>query len=222
MSPASDSAKARVLLVEDHPMFRERLAQIIDKDMQMRVAGEADNIRDALRIILEVRPDAVVVDIGLKGSSGLDLIKEMKAQGLDTPVLVLSMHSELMYAQRALQAGALGYVSKDEDTAQVMAALRKVMAGQVWLSPAMRDRVMERFSQTFAPLQSNAIDQLTDRELQVFKLFGEGFNTRMVAERLEVGENTVGTFRQRIKKKLQMKDFTELYCQAARWVREHE
>ena len=222
MPAPSETSKSRVVLVEDHPMFRERLAQMIDKDMQMSVAGEADNVRDAMSIILETKPHAVIVDIGLKGSSGLDLIKELKAREIETPVLVLSMHSELMYAQRSLQAGALGYISKDEDSSQVMIALRKVLAGQVYLSSAMSDRVMERFTQTYDPVNPSAIDQLTDRELQVFKLFGEGFNTRVVAEKLEVGENTVSTFRQRIKKKLNVKDFTELYCQASRWVREQE
>lgn len=222
MPPDSATCKARVVLVEDHPMFRERLAQMIDKDMQMAVAGEADNILDALRIIEETRPDVIIVDITLKGSSGLDLIKELRTRGVEAPVLVLSMHSELLYAQRSLQAGAHGYISKDEDSSQVMAAIRKVLSGQIHLSPQMNDRVMQRFSQTYTPVEASIVEQLTDRELEVFRLFGEGFNTRMIAEKLSVGENTVGTFRQRIKKKLNVNDFTELYCQAARWVKELE
>ena len=222
MHKTPDTPKARVVLVEDHPMFRERLAQMIDKDLQMAVAGEAGNIRDALQIIEETRPDVIIVDISLKGSSGLDLIKELKARRIESPVLVLSMHSELLYAQRSLQAGARGYVSKDEDASEVLKAVRTVLRGQIYLSPQMNGRVMQRFAQTFDPVEPSDVDQLTDRELEVFRLFGEGLNTRAIAERMAVGENTVSTFRQRIKKKLGLNDFTELYCQAARWVKEQE
>lgn len=222
MSDASQPTKARVVLVEDHPMFRERLAQMIDNDAHMVVAGTADNLREAVKIIEETGPDAVVVDISLKGSSGLDLIKEIKSRGLEMPVLVLSMHSEFLYAQRSIREGARGYISKDEDGALVIAALRKVLGGQVYLSPAMNERMMRQFAQTFTVMEPSAVEALSDRELQVFKLFGEGLNTRAVAEHLAIGENTVSTLRQRIKKKLALKDFTELYCQAARWVREGE
>ncbi len=215
-------SKAKVVLVEDHPMFRERLAQLIDKDLEMSVVGEADNIQDALKIIEENTPDVVIVDITLRGSGGLELIKELKARALDIPALVLSMHSEFLYAQRSLQAGARGYVSKDEDASQVMLAIRKVLAGQIYLSPHMSERMMQRFSQTYAPVETSAVAGLTDREFEIFKLFGQGLNTKLIAERLAVGENTVSTYRQRIKKKLGVKDFTELYCQAARWVQEQE
>ena len=214
--------KAKVVLVEDHPMFRERLAQLIDKDLEMSVVGETDNVQDALKIIEENTPDVVIVDISLRGSGGLELIKELKARAIDAPTLVLSMHSEFLYAQRSLQAGARGYVSKDEDASQVMLAIRKVLAGQIYLSPHMSERMMQRFSQTYAPVETSAVAGLTDRELEIFKLFGQGLNTKLIAERLAVGENTVSTYRQRIKKKLGVKDFTELYCQAARWVQEQE
>ena len=203
-------------------MFRERLAELIGRDMEMTVAGEADNIEDALKIIEATQPDAVIVDISLRGSSGLELIKELKARSLDIPALVLSMHSEFLYAQRSLQAGARGYVSKDEDASQVMLAIRKVLSGGIFLSPQMNERMLQRFAQTYEPVENRSMDQLTDRELEIFKLFGQGLNTRLIAERLAVGENTVSTFRQRIKKKLDVKDFTELYCLAARWVREQE
>ena len=222
MSDPSQPSKSRVVLVEDHPMFRERLAQMIENDPGMAVAGTADSLRDALKIIEENHPDAVVVDISLKGSSGLDLIKELKARAMEMPVLVLSMHSEFLYAQRSIREGARGYISKDEDAAQVMEALRKVLGGQVYLSPAMNERMMRQFAQTFTVMEPSAVEALSDRELQVFRLFGEGLNTRAVAERLAIGENTVSTLRQRMKKKLALKDFTELYCQAARWVREEE
>ena len=218
----SPPSKAKVVLVEDHPMFRERLAQLIDKDLEMSVVGETDNVQDALKIIEENTPDVVIVDISLRGSGGLELIKELKARAFDVPALVLSMHSEFLYAQRSLQAGARGYVSKDEDASQVMLAIRKVLAGQIYLSPQMSERMMQRFSQTYAPVETSAVAGLTDRELEIFKLFGQGLNTKLIAERLAVGENTVSTYRQRIKKKLGVKDFTELYCQAARWVQEQE
>jgi len=222
MKDEPHSPKSRVVLVEDHPMFRERLAQLIDKDLEMSVAGEADNIQDALKVIEETRPNVVIVDITLRGSSGLELIKELKTRAINIPTLVLSMHSEFLYAQRSLDAGARGYVSKDEDASQVILAIRKVLAGSIYLSPQMKERMMQRFAQSNAPIETSAVSQLTDRELEIFKLFGSGLNTRLIAERLAVGENTVSTYRQRIKKKLAVKDFTELYCQAARWMQEQE
>ena len=218
----TESSKATVVLVEDHPMFRERLAQLINKDLGMKVSGEAANIRDALVVIEATKPDIVIVDITLRGSGGLELIKNLKAQGITVPVLVLSMHDEALYAQRALRAGAKGYITKDEDSSQVILAIRKVLAGGVYLSSDMTQRLLQKFSHDDTPVETSGMALLTDRELEVFRLFGCGHSTRETAEQLSLGESTVATYRQRIKEKLNLKNFTEIYNRAARWVKEQE
>jgi DNA-binding NarL/FixJ family response regulator len=222
MSRKPDPAKARVVLVEDHPMFRERLAQVINKDLQMTVSGEADNLKDALRIIEETRPDVVVADLTLRGPGGLDLLKALRTRNLPTPVLVLSMHAEALYADRAIQAGARGYITKDEDSSQLILAIRKVLAGEVYLSAPMTDRVLRKFSETRTSVDTPRTELLTDRELEIYCLFGGGHTTKEIAAHLSLSENTICTYRQRIKEKLDVKNFTELYSQAARWLGEEE
>jgi DNA-binding NarL/FixJ family response regulator len=222
MARKSDSPKAKVVLVEDHPMFRERLAQVINKDLGMVVTGEADNIQDALRIIEQTQPDIVVVDLTLRGSGGLDLLKILKTRNVTTPVLVLSMHAEALYADRAIQAGARGYITKDEDSAQLILAIRKVLAGEIYLSAAMTDRVLRKFSEPRTPVDMARTELLTDRELEIYRRFGLGQTTHEIAKQLSLSENTICTYRQRIKEKLDVKNFTELYSQASRWVKEQE
>jgi DNA-binding NarL/FixJ family response regulator len=220
MKTETNAKKAKVVLVEDHPMFRERLAQVINKDMEMEVSGETDNIQTALQLVETTHPDIVIVDLTLRGSGGLDLIKTLKSRGLTTPVLVLSMHAEALYADRSIQAGARGYITKDEDSSQLMHAIRKVLGGEVYLSAAMTDRVLKKFSDTKPSVNTPRTDLLTDRELEIYRLFGNGHTTREIAEHLSLSENTICTYRQRIKEKLDVKNFTELYSQAARWVSE--
>lgn len=222
MNRPTNLAKAKVVLVEDHPMFRERLAQVINKDLGMVVAGEADNIQEALHLIKETRPDIVVADLTLRGPGGLELLKVMKAQAAEIPVLVLSMHSEALYADRAIQAGARGYITKDEDSSQLIHAIRKVLGGEVYLSEAMTDRVLRKFSENKTPVDTPRTELLTDRELEIYQLFGNGHTTREIAQHLSLSENTICTYRQRIKEKLDVKNFTELYSQASRWVKENE
>src|SRR5438045_930910 len=160
--------KLRVVLVEDHPLFREQLAQLINKEPGMTVSGETDNIADALRLLESEPADIVIVDLTLRGPSGLELIKNLKARRIDIPVLVLSMHDELLYAERVLRAGARGYITKHETSREVMAAIRKVLSGEVYLGSRMASRVLESFSS--GAKSQNGISQLTDRELQVFEL----------------------------------------------------
>lgn len=222
MNSSSPSARSKVVLVEDHPMVRERLAQIINKDLEMEVVGEADNIREALSLIDKAKPDITIVDITLRGSSGLELIKDLKALGVLTPVLVLSMHDEALYAQRSLRAGARGYISKDEDSSEIIHAIRRVLAGDIYLSPSMTEKVVQRFSHSEKTTTASGISSLSDRELEIYRLFGQGRNTKEIGQLLSLGENTVSTYRHRIKLKLGLKNFTELYNRAARWVREQE
>jgi len=211
----------KVLLVEDHPMFREHLGQLIDRDLGMSICGEADNIKDAMRLILETKPDIAIVDITLHGSSGLELLKDIKAQGLDLNVLVLSMHDEELYAERALRAGAKGYITKNEASSEVVAAIRCVMNGDVYASRQMTAKLLERMTQKRGNSELAGMETLADRELEVFQMLGRGKSTREIAQALNLGESTVETYRARIKEKLQLRSAAELYLRAGQWVRDH-
>ncbi len=221
MKTPSGTEKKKVLLVEDHPMFRERLAVLISSEPNMVVCGETDNIQDAITIAKETHPDIAIVDIALDGSSGLELIKEIKAQGLETPVLVLSMHTESLYAERAIRAGAKGYITKNQASCEVIAAVRRVLAGEIYLSPKSTDRILQRLSGHKSNVEGSGIGSLSDRELEIFQMFGKGFNTREIAEQLVLGPATIGSYRHRIKEKLRLKNAAELYSVAARWTEEH-
>ncbi|MCX6847331.1 MAG: response regulator transcription factor [Verrucomicrobia bacterium] len=211
----------KVLLVEDHPMFREHLGQLIDRDLGMSICGEADNIRDAMRLVLETKPDIAIVDITLHGSSGLELLKDIKEQGLDINVLVLSMHDEDLYAERALRAGAKGYITKNEASAEVIEAIRCVMKGDVYASRQMTAKLLERMTQKRSNSELAGMETLADRELEVFQMLGRGKSTREIAQALKLGESTVETYRARIKEKLQLRSAAELYLRAGQWVRDH-
>jgi DNA-binding NarL/FixJ family response regulator len=208
--------KFRVVLVEDHPMFREQLAQLIRKESDMSVCGEADNARDALHLLESKPADIVIVDLTLKGPSGLELLKDLKARGIRVPVLVLSMHDELLYAERVLRAGARGYITKHETAKEVMAAIRKVLAGEIYLGTRMAARVFESFSTN--PTNDDGVSLLTDRELEVFELIGHGRSTREISGLLHLGMSTVDTYRTRIKTKLHLENASQLYHEAIRWV----
>lgn len=202
-------------------MFREHLGGLINRELGMSVCGEADNIRDAMRLIHETQPDIAIVDITLRGSSGLELLKDIRSQSLDLNVLVLSMHDEDLYAERALRAGARGYVTKNEASTEVVKAIRCVMNNEVYASKKMTAKLLNRMTQKSIPVEIAAIDTLADRELEVFQLLGRGRNTREIAETLNLGESTVETYRARIKEKLNLRSAAELYLRAGEWVRDH-
>lgn len=223
MAPNNTSSGKRfqVALVEDHPMFREHIGQLINRDLGMEVCGEADNIKDAMTLIRERKPDIAIVDITLRGSSGLELLKDLKAQEIDLPVLVLSMHDEDLYAERSLRAGAKGYITKNEASSEVVKAIRKVMNGEVYVSKRMTARLLERMTQKRQSSEIQGLASLADRELEVFQLLGRGKSTHDIAEALNLGESTVETYRARIKEKLQLRSAAELYLRAGQWVRDH-
>lgn len=219
MSPSSEVQVAKVVIVEDHQTVREWLTHLINKRAEMTVVGEADNIKSAMTVIRENNPHLVIVDLTLRGSSGLELIKDMQAQGISTPVLVLSMHDEALYADRVLRAGAKGYISKQESSAEVLKAIKLVLSGGVYLSPAMMENVLQRMTQGTQP-EISGMQSLTDRELEVFQLIGRGKNAREIAVELNLGHSTVDTYRARIKEKLGIRHAAELYSRAAQWVSE--
>jgi len=210
--------KSRILLVEDHPMFREQLAQLINKEPGMKVCGEADNIHDALRLIEEEKPDVAIVDLTLKGPSGLELIKNLKAKELETPILVLSMHDESLYAERVLKAGARGYITKNEVSKEVMTAICAVLRGEIYLPARIASRILE--SVAIGRKNGNGVGQLTDRELEVFEMIGRGRSTREISTCLHLGISTVDTYRARIKAKLNLENSSQLHHEAIRWVSE--
>ena len=222
MSAPPDSKKSRVVIVEDHPMFRERLAHLINKEEDMIVCGEADNARDGLALIQHAKPSLAIVDITLKGSGGLDLLKDMRVHEIELPVLVLSMHDESLYAERALRAGAKGYITKHEASAKVMIAIRSVLRGEIYLDQQIMARILRRIVGGREPAVARPIDRLTDRELAVFELIGEGRTTREIGTRLHVGLTTVDTYRARIKEKLDLENAAQLHAEASRWIQERE
>ena len=213
------TAKIKVIIVEDHPMFCERLAHLIDHEPDMEVCGQAASIGPALDLIITLKPDVAVVDISLKGSSGLELIKNLKAQSVDVPVLVLSMHDESLYAERVLRAGGRGYITKDEASEKVMAAIRRVLAGEVYLSNEMTSKFLKSLSGARDPAGFQPVQKLSDRELEVLRMIGGGKSTRDIASTLSLGLATVDTYRTRIKEKLNLKNATELQHFANEWVR---
>ncbi len=215
------TSKLKVLLVEDHPMFREHLTQLIKRDLGMTICGEADNIRDAMNLIVEQKPDIAIVDITLRGSSGLELLKDIKAQNIELNVLVLSMHDEDLYAERALRAGAKGYITKNEASTELINAIRCVMKGEVYASRQLTTKLLERMTQKRGPADIIDLATLADRELEVFQMLGRGKSTREIAQALNLGESTVETYRARIKEKLQLRSAAELYLRAGQWVRDH-
>jgi DNA-binding NarL/FixJ family response regulator len=207
-----------VVLVEDHPMFREQLAQLINKEPAMKVSGEADNVHDALELIELKNPDIAIVDLTLKGPSGLELIKDLKAKEIDVPVLVLSMHDEALYAERVLKAGGRGYITKNEVSKEVMTAIYAVLRGEIYLPARIASRILE--SVAVGRKDENGLTQLTDRELEVFELIGRGRSTREISNQLHLGVSTVDTYRARIKTKLHLENSSQLCHEAIRWVSE--
>jgi DNA-binding NarL/FixJ family response regulator len=207
----------RVVLVDDHPIVRAGLAALIDAEGDMAVCGQAGEIESGLDVIERERPDLVIVDLSLKGSNGLALIKELA--GHQPKVLVASMHDEATYAERALAAGALGYVHKGEATREIVQAIRKVMAGRVYLSESISETLVRRAVGAGGRKETRPpSDRLSNRELEVFELIGKGRTTREIGETLRLSAKTVQSFRQRIKEKLGLETAAELSTEATRWV----
>ena len=201
-------------------MFREQLVRLINEVDDMRVCGEADNIRDGFALIKQARPSIAIVDITLEGSSGLELLKDLRAHGIAVPALVLSMHDESLYAERALRAGARGYVNKREASAELMSAIRQVLNGEVYLNPRFMSRMVSKMAGG-GEASEQSIERLADRELEVFDLIGRGLTSREISARLGLGITTVDTYRSRIKEKLHLANSARLRLEAARWVLEH-
>jgi DNA-binding NarL/FixJ family response regulator len=209
--------KRRIFLVEDHPVTREGFAQLINYQTDLEVCGQAGTAVKALAAIPVNNPDLVIVDISLAESNGLELIKQIKSRHAHLPMLVLSTHDEGLYAERALRSGARGYVMKQAPTTEVMAAIRKVLNGELFLSETMRNKMVRQHLGAPLPPPSE-MGALSDRELEVFELIGNGHTTRSIAGKLRLSVSTVETYRAHIKEKLRLDNAMDLVRRAVEWV----
>jgi DNA-binding NarL/FixJ family response regulator len=209
--------KAKIFLVDDHPLVREWLTNLIHQQPDLVVCGEAEAPAAALEAIGRLKPEVAIVDIALKNGSGIELIKNIKAQRLPVSVIVLSMHDESLYAERALRAGARGYIMKRETAKKVIVAIREVLEGGLYLSEKLKSSFAEKFLDGNATAAGPSVGLLSDRELEVFQLLGQGKETRQIAENLHISMKTVQAFCARIKEKLKLGNATELLREALRW-----
>jgi DNA-binding NarL/FixJ family response regulator len=210
---------ARVLIVDDHPAVREALALRISRQRDLKVCGEAGDMVEALQLVEETAPDVAVIDISLKRGDGIDLIKRIKDRHDAVRMLVWSMHPESLYAERALRAGALGYINKDQATEKIVEAIRRVLAGKIYLSETIADSILHRAIVGKRSAGGRlSLDALADRELEVFRLIGEGLKTAEIAERLHLSVKTIETYRDRIRFKLDIANGAELAQVAAQWI----
>lgn len=215
---AKRSGKARILVVEDHPIVSQGLKQLIDGESDMSVVGATDRGDAAVKLVDTLKPTLLLVDLSLKDMSGIDLIKELTVKRPELPILVLSMYDEQLYAERVLRAGARGYIMKEAASDNVVAAIRQVLGGETYLGDRVKARLLNRLVKSPEPQkQSSPIERLSDRELEVFRLLGQGYSTRRIAERFNRSIKTIEIYRANIKHKLDLKDATELIHYAVRW-----
>jgi DNA-binding NarL/FixJ family response regulator len=208
--------KKKVFIVDDHPMMREGLAQLIAQEPDLAVCGEAEDAAEAMQKIEELKPHLALVDITLRSTNGLELIKDLRLRAPDTAILVVSMHDESLYAERVLRAGAHGYIMKQEGGKRLMSAIRHVLAGRTYVSEQISARILDHFSGR-ASEGGSPVEQLTDREFEVFQLIGQGMSTKEIADKLHVSAKTVEVHRVNIKQKLKVGTAPELIRFAVRW-----
>jgi DNA-binding NarL/FixJ family response regulator len=215
------TTKSRVVVVDDHPIVRQGLSQMIDREADLTVCGEAEEARAALHAIATLKPDIVIIDISLSGPSGIEILKTIRQTDPRLRVLILSMHDEMVYAERALRAGANGYIMKQEATEMVLVALRRILAGEVYVSNRVANRMLRHLVGGAPPSWKGSamspVDQLTDRELEVFRLIGEGYGTRQIADQLRLSVKTVETYQSHIKEKMDLRNARELVQFAIQW-----
>jgi DNA-binding NarL/FixJ family response regulator len=208
----------RIVIVDDHPLFRKGLQELIHSDGSFAVCGEASNASEGMEVIRKLSPDLAIVDLSLPGANGIELIKNIRAEFPKVPILVLSMHDESLYALRALRAGAEGYVMKHEAMANVIQAIHEVFNGRPYLSPAMAAQVITKFAHRDAEGETDAVERLSDRELEILELIGKGHEVRQIAKVLHLSPKTVETHRAHIKDKLDLKNSREVARFALQWL----
>jgi DNA-binding NarL/FixJ family response regulator len=216
-TPPAGEKRARILLVDDHPLVRERLTEIINREADLMVCGEAEDRHDALAAITAKQPDLAIIDLALKNSDGLELIKDIRPRWPALRMLVVSMHDESLYAERVIRAGALGFITKQEATRKILVAIRRVLAGAIYLNEKIACHIISRLTSHAPAVGATPPELLSDRELKVFGLTGRGLNISEIAYRLHIAVKTVETYRARIKDKLKLKDSSELLQLAISW-----
>ncbi len=215
---AKEAKPAKVLIVDDHPAVREALMLRISRQKDLRVCGQAADLPTALCLVRQTRPDVAVIDIALANSNGIDLIKRIKARDKSVRMLVWSMYNESLYAERALRAGALGYITKEQATQRILDAIRCVAANKIFLTPELSENILRRSLGGHKELGGAPADSLSDRELEAFSLFGQGLTTQDVAVKMHISKKTVETYRVRIKEKLGVHSANEVVQRAAQWL----
>jgi DNA-binding NarL/FixJ family response regulator len=209
--------KHRVLVVDDHPIIRQGLGLLINQESDLVVCGEAEEATGAMHVLASSKPDILIVDISLNGPDGLDLLKNIRNLHPTLPVLILSMHDESIYAERALRAGANGYIMKQEATEKVLVALRRLLCGEIYVSDRIANRMLKHYITGSGTVRNSSIADLSDRELEVFRLIGEGHGTRQIAEELHLSVKTVESYQAHIKEKLSLRSSRELMQHAIQW-----
>jgi DNA-binding NarL/FixJ family response regulator len=209
--------KSKIFVVDDHPIVRQGLGLLINREADMIVCGAAEEAQSALRAIPTLQPDVMVVDISLTGPDGLELVKTIRTRDANLPILVLSMHDESIYAERALRAGANGYIMKQEATEKVLVAIRRILRGDVYLSDRISSKMLQQYVRGSSTARESPVADLSDRELEVFRLVGEGHGTRQIAEELHLSVKTVETYQAHIKEKLSLRNARELVQHAIEW-----
>jgi len=211
-----------VFIVDDHPIVRQGLCSLLEAQPDLYVCGESDNAGEALRAVETSRPDVMIVDVSLKGTDGLELTKSVRAIDNEIPILIVSMHDEALYAERALRAGANGYVMKQQVSDKVVEAIRQVLRGDIYVSDDIRRRILLGMRGKQTSEEKTPMERLSDRELEVFRLLGNGHTTRRIAEELHLSIKTVETYRAHIKEKLSLDNATELLRYAVQWVEQEQ
>lgn len=221
LMPHNFTRNARIMIVDDHPIMREGLSALIANESDLEICGQADDVEPALELVRELSPDLVIIDISLKTGHGIDLVKRLRERNSTTRMLVNSMYGEAVYAERALQAGAMGYLNKQTAQDTVITAIRTILDGRTYLSPEMTDRILK--SRIVGVVQSgqSPIESLSDRELEVLTLIGQGLTTGAIARTLFLSVHTIDTYREKLKTKLNLANSAELNRYAAQWVLEN-
>lgn len=211
----------RILIVDDHPMMRAGLAAQISDQPELEVCGQAEDVNDALAAVKSTSPDLAIIDIALREGHGIDLVKEIKSRFPAVKMLVLSAYKESLYAERALRAGAMGYLNKQETSKKIFEAICTILAGERYISDEMTKRLVSQAIEAADPTKTSPVDRLSDRELEVFRLIGEGLTTSAIARRLHLSPHTIDTHREKIKQKLNIKTANEMQRAATQWMLEN-
>jgi DNA-binding NarL/FixJ family response regulator len=216
---SSKTATYRVVIVDDHPIVRRGLANLIGDEVNLEVCGEAADVDEAMRVVEATEPDIVLIDLSLKGGHGIELVEQIKARFLRIKMLISSMHDELLFAERALRAGALGYIAKQESSENLLKAIHQVLRGEIYLSPRMSSRLLHDVRGGKA-IEEDPVGSFSHRELEVFEMIGQGLTIRQIAGKLQLSPKTIETHREKMKSKLNLRNSAELGRRAVQWVLE--